>query len=104
MRPSRSGNTVLKNPFQIPALHNCFSRGRSAGLPEAKSLASRAIRCHPPRYINRLGGGNPTACLPQAFGYEDPPEGWFLTQLPTIPILRFQVGKGEHDGARTICD
>lgn len=75
-----------KNPFQIPALHNlALAAVARQDYSEAKSLASRAIRYHPSSLHQETLAWVETRqrAYHQAFGYEDPPEGWFLTQLPS---------------------
>lgn len=72
-----------KNPFQIAAIHNlAIAAVARQDFSSAKKLASQAVRLHPSALHQRTLVWVETRQrnYHAAFGYADPPEGWFLTR------------------------
>ncbi len=76
-------NVRVKNPFQIAATHNlAIAAVARQDFTNAKKLASHAVRIHPSSLHQETLVWVETRQrnYHQAFGYPDPPEGWFLTR------------------------
>lgn len=72
-----------KNPFQIAAMHNlAVAAVARQDFTAAKRLASQAVRFHPSTLHQQTLVWVETRQrnYHHAFGYPDPPEGWFLTR------------------------
>lgn len=76
-----------RHPTQIAALHNlALAAAAGQDFSRAKKLARKAIRLQPSKLHKRtmVWIEVKQRAYHEAFGLEDPPEGWFVTEAPAI--------------------